>query len=140
MVTSVVEALKKFVGTERYYYGYYYYYLPNFFHILIPSTLKPLNSSFLPTPPPTFIHHHNGISTASWHIGLQVVVAHSTGFQCQNRRLQWPAMLLFQNPGRSSSSFLPLLHLTILAQTLKERFAEQLPEKIEQIKKLRKYV
>jgi hypothetical protein len=36
-------------------------------------------------------------------------------------------------------SSLTYCRLTNSAQTLKERFAEQLPEKIEQIKKLRKY-
>jgi hypothetical protein len=49
-------------------------------------------------------------------------------------------MLFSENPGMQgppSASYLELFADNYF-QTLKERFAEQLPEKIEQIKKLRK--
>lgn len=49
-------------------------------------------------------------------------------------------LFYIEDPGKAPSSYLlrsPILMFS--PQTLKERFAEQLPEKIEQIKKLRKY-
>ncbi len=42
--------------------------------------------------------HHNGVSTSSWYLGLEVL-SQSSCFQRQNRRLQWLAMLFSENPG-----------------------------------------
>lgn len=61
----------------------------------------------------------------------------------QEHCLHGRPVLLFQEPGTAWSRFACRLtssiDLATWTQTLKERFAELLPEKIEQIKALRKY-
>jgi len=61
----------------------------------------------------------------------------------QKHRLHCCAVLLLQDPGTpptpSVRTLTSPIDRAILSQTLKERFAELLPEKIEQIKALRKY-
>ncbi len=85
-------------------------------------------------------HHkqHNGNRTPFWNLDLTVILSR-TIIQCANCSLQWLAMLfVIENPGQACYLLGPRLVLIDYLQTLKERFAEQLPEKIEQIKKLRK--
>lgn len=84
-------------------------------------------------------HNHNGFSTSFRLFSLE----NRTSFRCSHRSLQWPALLLRQDPGKKKKNQFPIdiekrKLRTLFQQTLKERFAEQLPEKIEQIKKLRK--
>jgi hypothetical protein len=81
---------------------------------------------------------HNGNRTSSRNVDLKVI-PRRTIIQCANCSLQWLALLfVLKKPGQACRPVCPRLVLIDYLQTLKERFAEQLPGKIEQIKKLRK--
>jgi hypothetical protein len=110
--------------------------LPIFFPTF-PSPQKPIH---------TYQTTHHGSRDASGHLGPEVLVEGSLACLPQ-RCLQCRPLLLVQEPGTPivgpepppDHPACPIDHVTLL-QTLKERFAELLPEKIEQIKTLRKYV
>jgi len=105
--------------------------------------LRPSSSTFpfhIPIHTPHTNHGSRYASSDLHHEGL----AEGTLARLQERRLHGCPVLLVQEPGTAPSvppscSLTSSIDLATWVQTLKERFAELLPEKIEQIKALRKY-